>query len=149
VKVGFWNVSGIGNKDEEFWRGIEIWEVVMMSETWAEGKGWEKIKGKLPKGYSWEVQLARRRNKRGRAMGGMLMGVRGGIEIIKREEEEGIMMRVIRLKGGEIWRVVGVYINNVEEKWGKLREWIEGRERGGQMIIGGDFNARTEELGGW
>jgi len=77
------------------------------------------------------------------------MGVRRGIEIIKREEEKGIMMRVIRLKGGEIWRIVGVYINNVEEKWGKLREWIEGRERGGQMIIGGDFNARTGELGGW
>jgi len=107
----------------------------------------KRVKRKLPKGYSWDAQMAGRRNKRGRAKGGMLMGVRKGIEIIEREEKEGIMMKVVRAKGGKIWRIVGVYVNdNLEEKWGNMREWIEGNKRGVQMIIGGDFNARTGEL---
>jgi len=42
VKVGFWNVAGIGNKDREFWRGIESWDIVVLMETWVEGKRWEK-----------------------------------------------------------------------------------------------------------
>lgn len=43
-------------------------------------KGWEKVKNKLPKRYKWEVQYAIRKNKKGRAMGELLVG-------IKKEEE--------------------------------------------------------------
>jgi len=38
---------------------------------------------------------------------------------------------------------------NLEEKWRKLREWIEGKEKEMQTIIGGDFNARIGEMGEW
>lgn len=31
------------------------------------GKGWERVKGRLPKGYRWTVQVAKRKNKKGRA----------------------------------------------------------------------------------
>lgn len=34
---------------------------------------------KLPKGYIWVTQWAGRRNRKGRAMGGMIIGVRIGI----------------------------------------------------------------------
>jgi len=44
-----------------------------------------------------------RRNRRGRAIGVMLMGVKKGIKIIEHKkkyvEKEGIMMKVIILKG--------------------------------------------------
>lgn len=72
-----------------------------LSETWEKEKGWGKMKGKLPKRYNWEVQMAKRRNRKGRAMSGMVMGVRRGIEIVKKEkvEMEGLMWKVIRLGG--------------------------------------------------
>ena len=51
-----------------------------------EEKKWEKIKEKLPKGYRWKVQGARRKNKKGRVMGEMIVGVKK--KLIKQEEEE-------------------------------------------------------------
>jgi len=70
----FWNVAGITNKDKEFWKGIKEWDVIIMMETWLDKKGWEKIKKRMPKEFSWRVQLATRRNRKGRANGGMLLG---------------------------------------------------------------------------
>lgn len=65
-----------------------------------EEKGWRKLKGRLSKEYKWEVQ---RRNKIGRTMGGMVMGVRRGIEAVEGEETEGekLILRVIKLEGKE------------------------------------------------
>ena len=37
MKVAFWNVSGLKNKDKGFWGEVEKWDVVMMSETWMDG----------------------------------------------------------------------------------------------------------------
>jgi len=71
------------------------------------------------------VQLAGRKNKKGRAIGGMVIGVRNGIEVIEEVEEgitEGIIKRIIKI-GGEKWRIVGVYVNgDVREKWEKIKE---------------------------
>jgi len=47
-----------------------------LTETWVEKKGWGGVKGKLPKGYVWGTQWAVRKNKKGRAKGGMIMGVK-------------------------------------------------------------------------
>ncbi|XP_066597110.1 golgin subfamily A member 6-like protein 22 [Prorops nasuta] len=101
-----------------------------MVKTWVEEKGWKGIKGKLPRGYKWWMQRARKEEKRGRAKGGIIIGVRKEMEgRIKggEEDEEGIM-EVERNGRG------------VEENSGKgTRE--EGDNRG-------DWNARTGELGG-
>ena len=86
VKIAFWNVAGLGNKDREFWKGINDWDVVVMMETWVEDKGWERIKGKMTKGYRWWGQMASRKNKKGRAMGGMVIGVRNGIEVMEEQK---------------------------------------------------------------
>ncbi|XP_024887566.1 trichohyalin-like [Temnothorax curvispinosus] len=104
-KVAFWNVAGLSNKDKDFWEGIKEWDVIVMMETWTDEKGWEKVKEKLPREYRWRVQIAARRNKKGRAC---------------RDE---------KLEG--------------------LKERTEKGEKGVRTIIGGDFNARTGEEGGW
>ncbi|XP_011698277.1 PREDICTED: uncharacterized protein LOC105456152 [Wasmannia auropunctata] len=120
-----------------------------MLETWMEKKGWEKMRERLPKEYRWEVQWAERRNRKGRAKGGMMMGIRKGIRVVgdRKENGEGIMMRTVEI-GREEWRIVGVYVNgNMESKWEEIRGWAE--EKGVRTIMGGDFNARTGELGGW
>lgn len=48
----------------------------ILLETWVEEKEWGNVEKKLSKEYEWGVQFAGRKEKRGRAMGGMLMGIR-------------------------------------------------------------------------
>jgi len=116
-KIAFWNVAGVINKDKEFWEGVERWDVVIMMETWMDEKGWERIRGNLPKGHKWKVQIARRKNRKGRACGGMLLGIRK--ELIEEEEEareeEGRMICRL-IVGEEKWRVVGMYVNGGIER---------------------------------
>lgn len=33
VGIVFWNVAGLKNKDREFWKGLEKWDVIVMMET--------------------------------------------------------------------------------------------------------------------
>jgi len=71
---------------------------------------WEK----MPRGYRWEAQMARRRNKKGRVRGGMMLGVRSKIEIGELTVEErgkGMMAFEIVLEGKR-WRIVGIYVND-------------------------------------
>lgn len=108
--------SGNRGKDREYWREVEDWDIVIMSETWLK-KG-VKTEGRMPRDYKWEVQLASRKNKKGRIIGGMLMGIRRGLKVMEEEggrEMEGMMMRLVRI-GQEKWKIIGVYINgNMKE----------------------------------
>lgn len=54
---------------------MKDWEVIIMMETWLDEKGWEKMKGRLPRNYKWGVQYAERKNRKGKAMGGIIMEV--------------------------------------------------------------------------
>lgn len=67
-KIAFWNVAGLSNKDRDFWKGLNGWEVMILMETWVDEKGWKKVRDKLPKGYKWEKQWVGKKNKKGRAM---------------------------------------------------------------------------------
>jgi len=104
----------------------------------------------LPKGYVWGVQWAERENKKGRAKGRMIMGIRKkmvekgkGVEVIR----EGIVMGKVKM-GKQKWRIIGVYVNgNMEEMLREIEEWIEEKEEG-VYTIEGDFKARTGGEGG-
>ena len=116
-----------------------------------EKRGWNRVRGKLPRGYRWEVQEAKRKNKKGRARGGMMLGIRNNIEIGKVMVEgrgEGVIAAEINVEG-ERWRIVGVYVNgDMESKIESIREWMEKKKTGMKTLIGRDFNARTGERGG-
>lgn len=62
---------------------------------------WEKIKRLIPKSYSWQTQYASKRNRKGRAMGGTVVGVRLEIEKNKdrgKSGREGIAEIKVRLR---------------------------------------------------
>lgn len=63
----------LSNKDRDFWEGLKGWDVIVLSETWIEDKGWDRWKEKSPGGFVWGWQGATRVKRRGRAMGGMIM----------------------------------------------------------------------------
>lgn len=123
-----------------------------MLETWLDEKGWKRVRERLPEGYEWGRQLARRKNKKGRAMEGMIMGIRR--ELIERgtrietEKEGTVVGRVER--SSERWRIVGVYVKKEDmgERLKDLEHWMEEKEEGIRTIIGGDFNARIGEREG-
>lgn len=80
-----------------------VMSVSLITNTWVQEKGWERIRGRLPRGYIWEMQEAEKRNKKGRAMGEMIMGRKERIEgekERKEREEDGVIARKICL-GGE------------------------------------------------
>ncbi|XP_067207866.1 golgin subfamily A member 6-like protein 22 [Linepithema humile] len=138
--------KGVRNKDREFWEGLKNWDVTILVETWMDKKGWRMVKEKLPRGYEWGIQVAEKNNKKGRAMEGMIMGIKK--EIMEKgkkieTEREGLIIRRIR-KGKQKWRVVGVYVNqNMEEMLQSMEQWVGEKEMEVNTIIGGDFNART------
>jgi len=77
--------------------------------------------------------MARGKGRRGRAMGGMLMGIRkelleegSSIEV----KEEGIMVGRVK-NGGERWRIVGIYVGgDIEGTLQRLEQWVDEREIG-------------------
>lgn len=117
----FWNVAGLANKDKEFWEGLKEWDVVVLTETWTEEKGWERWKERLAREFVWRWQEATREGSRGRAIGEMLMGIRkdlveGRLAVkVKGEgwEEEGGR----KSKDGKINREGRLLVEFLEE-WG-------------------------------
>ncbi|KYN38116.1 hypothetical protein ALC56_07516 [Trachymyrmex septentrionalis] len=150
IKGVFWNIAGLKRKDEDFWDFLKDFDVIGLSETWVEEAGWGKIKEKMPDGWRWKCQPARREKKRGRAMGGIITGIRKEIEERSRSEEEveGIQQREV-VVDEERWRIVTVYNKEgSKEELDRLKEMIGEREEE-NMIIVGDFNARIGKEGGF
>lgn len=125
--------------------------MVILMETWMEDKEWEKIRQRLLQGFEWKVQMTKREKRKGRAMGGILMGIRKDLleegTSIEMKEERILMGRV--KNGRKRWRIVGVYVKgNIEGTLQRLQQWMGGREIKVRTVIGGDFNARTRREGG-
>jgi len=122
-------------------------------ETWLEGKGWDKLKDWLPSTHEWVMVEARKERNKGRSMGGMLIGKRKGWGNEGKKDwwkgEEGLMMSGINEKK-EKWIIVLLYNRwdwkELEKRLTSKLEEIEDREDS-TVIIGGDFNIRTGELG--
>lgn len=74
--IVFWNVAGLYDKDKKFWEDLRKWDVLVLLETWVEKRGWNRIKEKLSRGFSWGKQWAAREEKKGRAKGRIIMGIR-------------------------------------------------------------------------
>jgi hypothetical protein len=143
IRIVFWNVAGIKNKENEFWKYLGEFDVVGLVETWVEEKGWERLEKRMPREFEWKCQYAERESKKGRAKGGIIMGVKKGLEEENGsgvKEERGFMERTVKRKQRK-WRIVTVYSRSMKETKRIIEERVKEQEEG-TLVIGGDFNAR-------
>ncbi|KYN05597.1 hypothetical protein ALC62_03471 [Cyphomyrmex costatus] len=150
-KVLFWNIAGINSNNKIFLDWIKEHDVIIFIETWLESKNWDVFKKNLLKEWIWENVGANKKMIRGRAMGGIILGIRKGIAVEKiKLDKEWLIECRIRL-GEKKWRIVGVY--NKEGNRDRLQELDNITKEGDEefILVGGDFNVRIGEGGemGW
>jgi hypothetical protein len=132
-----WNVAEIKNKNNEFWKYLGEFDVVGMVETWVEGKGWEKLEKRMPREFEWKCQYAERESKKGRAKGGIIMGVKKGLEEengTEAKEERGFMERTVKRKQRK-WGIVTIYSRSMKETKIIIEERVKEQEEG-TLVIG-------------
>jgi len=126
---------GVRGKDE-FWERIKEWDVIGLVETWVVKEEWKRWKEKVPGEFGWSIQGARKEGRRGRAKGGIWMGIRRGLEGGEGVEEEGLMVKEIKWRG-EKWKVGTVYVReNLREGFGEVKKEAEKKGEKG-WIVGG------------
>jgi exonuclease III len=116
IRIVFWNVAGIKNKENEFWKYLGEFDVVGLVETWVEEKGWERLEKRMPREFEWKCQYAVRESKKGRAKGGIIMGVKKGLEEENGsgvKEERGFMERTVKRMEN---------CNNIQQKYERNEE---------------------------
>lgn len=73
-------MAGLKRKERDFWKYIE--KLCGNDRDYlGRLKRMGKNKKEIPKGFNWNCQGAKRENKRGRARGGIITGIKGGWEI--------------------------------------------------------------------
>lgn len=94
-----------------------------------------------------EMLVCREREKsRGRACGGLITGVKWNITEIEVEEKFRSLQERRVIIQGKIWRIITVYSKDMKKTRSNIEEMVEATEEE-RLIIGGDFNARTEKGG--
>ena len=60
----------------ETWDYLKHYDIIMLQETWLEEEKRKGVMGKLSKEFNWKVKMAQRENRKGRAKGGVITGIR-------------------------------------------------------------------------
>ena len=145
----FWNVAGTAGLKSDGWGYLRGFEIIGLVETW-EKEGKSRRAEQELRDYEVEVRYAVREKKKGRAKGGMLLGVKKElklkIEWMEKTTDEAIAARW--RTGNEDWLWGITYMrHHKKENFKVMEEWIE-KNKEGITVLNGDFNARTASEGG-
>lgn len=143
-----WNIAGIVNakRAEKY---LKEFDIVILQETWVEKNRENEWIGKKMKQWEWAAKAATRENKKGRAKGGVLVGIKKEFKFEEVVEwKYGLIVKGLEhSRGGKVNIVAGYNNEKMKEVTEELREVIEDIvERGEHVILAGDWNAR---IGRW
>lgn len=146
-------MAGLDRQDKNFWRYIKGYDFIGLNVTWINKKRWEEIRNWLPETHIWHCKYAKKEKERRRAKGGIMLGMRKNL----REEESEFIetgldeIEHVRIKEAEgNLNIIVVYNeeNGKEKEIGETIKKIIEICGGERIIVGGDFNIKTRELGG-
>lgn len=103
------------------------YDVIILAETFIDEKQKDKANELLPTSHNWTWLLATRENRKGRAMGGLLMGVRKSIkegkEWINRDQQ--IIAKEIEIHGNKHIVIALYNRSGLNILKNQLQEYIE------------------------
>lgn len=141
LKVILWNIAGI-KKVWETWNFLKKFDIIILQETWVEKEREKGIMGRLSKDYIWKAKSAIRKKKKGRAAGGLLLGIKKGAEkgVNVEEWEHGLIANNVNLNARGKVTIVTAYNNSgIKNVINDLRDKVMGRiENGEHVILAGD-----------
>lgn len=144
-------MAGLFRQDLEFWNFVKEFDYVGLCETWVSEEGWNNIKNRLPETHNWVNEKAKKKNVKGRASGGIIVGKsklwgEGEWESIENSYDGIIHIR--GKEGKEYMNIIIVYNSIYGKDIGEILGEITKEYENENIIIGGDFNIRIGELGG-
>nr|XP_033323173.1 uncharacterized protein LOC117218718 [Megalopta genalis] len=162
-KILFWNVAGLNKKMEDkekknaFLNYIKEFDIVGLSETWIREYKWIEIEKKLLEGYQWKHQHAIKEAAKGRAKGGILIGIkkewelkRGNLIPTVKFIGNGVIESKLQI-GNDKWTIWTIYRDKKEkDSMTKVIEYLRERIKPKYedfFIMGGDMNVRIGEEG--
>jgi len=77
-----WNIRGAKSKQNDFWTYLNKFDIICISETWMESVDNRNLIN-FNANYRWIHKLAERKEKKGRASGGISVGIKQSIEILE------------------------------------------------------------------
>ena len=161
MKIGYWNVNGLGKekcKDEEFIKIIKSYDILCLTESWRED-GKLKEKPQPPPGYREKPHNRKNKHKKAkRNSGGISIMYKSNLDKfikIKNDKNENILWLKIdkNLVGTSDDFLLGTaYFSPREYQIWKeqtatdafeiLLNQVECFSEGAPILLGGDFNAR-------
>ena len=147
IRVVSWNIAGL-RKTLGLRKFFRNYDIVTLQETWVEKNKEGEWIAKLDKDFNWSMKAAIRENKKGRAKGGVAVGIRKSLEVGELKEwDYGIVIK--DLKGAEEKSISLIVVYNnvkIETVLNKMKTIAEECvERGESVIVVGDLNARVGE----
>lgn len=141
-----WNIAGLTNKKEEFWAYVKEFDILMFLETWLEEHKESILLSKIGTQYKWKTLPAEREKRKGRAKGGQLIAIKKTLNINYDVIRWKKGLRVCWEKNQDNGEIISVYndasVKDLEEG---LNSLLKDREEINDIVLVGDFNARTGE----
>lgn len=132
------------SKAKEIYNYLNNFELIILVETFV-----LKLEKQLPAGHNWRWKAARRNKNLGRAIAGVVVGVRNTHKIFDQWiDTENFLIGCITEVGNLTTQTIGVYNRSGVDT---IKKSISNRlddTIGQKTIIVGDWNARTGQLGG-
>lgn len=147
TKILMWNIAGIakivGLRDL-----LINYDIVALQETWLEKDREGELRTKLDRSFDWTFKAAVRVKNKGRAKGGVAVGIRRGIEVQAVVEwEYGLVIQGLEVEKKRQVDLIVVYNNAkmdlVIDKMNKIAE--KSIDNGKALIVMGDLNARIAD----